>query len=123
MIELWTIQMSSWRIAKARDIFLLDVTAMSGHPPFAPEFNYVRMYKRGELSEEGYTRLYLEKMAFSQERYPKYWENIEKKGVLALACYCKAGAFCHRILLVDIIIDYYKKKGIEVKYMGEITKD
>ena len=115
--------MSSWRIAKARGIFLLDTTAMTGHPPFAPEFEYVRMYKRGELSEEAYTQLYKERMAYSQIRYPNYWDNIEKKGVLALACYCKAGAFCHRILLVDLIIDYYKKKDIEVKYMGEITKE
>ena len=115
--------MGQHRLAKAKGIFLLDSTAMSGIQQFAPEFRFVKMYKRGEITEEAYTDLYHTKMAESQLRYPKYWDNIANKKQVAIACYCKAGQFCHRILLIELIIDYYKKKGIEAVYMGEITKD
>lgn len=122
-MEVWTISLSQWRVAKERGIFLLDTTAMSGVKVFAPDFNLVKMYKRGEITEEVYTAFYHEKMAQSQIENKKYWDHLEKRSPLALACYCRAGVFCHRHLLLKLVQDYYATKGVEVKYMGEITKE
>jgi hypothetical protein len=122
-MEVWTIQLGQWRLAKAQGIFVLDTTAMSGIAAFAPDFHLVKLYKAGKITEEVYTAFYEEKMQESQLLYPKYWDHIQTKGKVALACYCAAGKFCHRHLLLPIVTAYYKKKDITVKYMGEIEKE
>ncbi|WP_144106704.1 hypothetical protein [Paraburkholderia sp. BCC1886] len=122
VVKLFKVQLSRWRLVRDLGIHLLDVTAKSGNPAFAPRFDDVMAYKRGELSEEEYTRRYLQRMSISKKRFPQEWEKLKAIHLpIAVACYCKAGVFCHRHLFVGIAADYLKDAGIDVKLMYEIT--
>lgn len=102
-IHVWTIQMAKWRIAKEREIHLLDTTAKSGHSEFAPDFGVVMAYKAGQVSEAQYTDIYYARMRKSYRENRNKWDMLKEYPRLAIACYCKPGAFCHRHLFVDII--------------------
>jgi hypothetical protein len=121
-ITLFTVQLSKWRLVRELGVTLLDITAKSGVTAFAPLFDDVMAYKRGALSEEEYTRRYLGRMRHSRRDQPKEWERVKTlSDKIALACYCKAGAFCHRHLFMDLIGDYLKDAHFEVKHAGELT--
>lgn len=47
--KLYTIQLAKWRLAKGRNIFLINITAKSGVTAFAPSYARVMEYVRGEL--------------------------------------------------------------------------
>lgn len=117
---LWTIQLSNWRLAKQQDVFLLNTTAKSGLQPFAPEYSNVMAYKRGELTEQEYTVRYWEKMQLSQQQYPKHWARLKHYPRVAVACYCRAGAFCHRHLFVELAKTYLEQAGHTVILKGEL---
>jgi hypothetical protein len=121
-ITLYTVQLSRWRLVRELGITLLDITAKSGTPAFAPLFDDVMAYKRGALSEEQYTRRYLARMRHSRREQAKEWERIKTlPDRIALACYCKVGVFCHRHLFRDLLSNYLKDAQFEVKYAGELT--
>lgn len=121
IIEVWTIAIPQWRKAKALDITLLDITAKSGIPAFAPDFKHVMDYKAGKLSEEDYTKFYYGKMRKSLIDNPEDWEKLLSFDKVAVACYCTAGQFCHRLLFTDMMKKYCFSKGIHVTLKGEIT--
>ena len=112
--------MSQWRKAKDLGIVLCDITAKSGLKPYAPDFADVMAYKRGELSEEEYTKIYLDRMARSKIRFPKRWETLKNESHIAFACYCKVDAFCHRHLFISLVKEYLEAENYEVILMGEI---
>ena len=119
-IQIWTISMSQWRKAKALNIPLLDITVKSGNEAFAPYKEALWQYKEGKMSDENYTRYYYEKMRLSVQGMPEEWEKLLKEPVIAIACYCPADAFCHRLLFKDMMIKYCATKGYECKYLGEL---
>jgi hypothetical protein len=119
-IQIWTIQMGQWRKAKALNIPLLDITVKSGNEVFAPYREALRQYKDGFMSNEDYTRYYYEKMRASLQGMPEEWEKLLKEPVIAIACYCPADAFCHRLLFKDMMIKYCEAKGYSAVYKGEI---
>lgn len=119
-IQVWTTQIAKWRVAKANDIFFLDTTAKSGVLAFAPDFGDVMRYKRGEMSEEEYTRIYLERMEKSKERFPVKWQCLVKRPRIAFACYCPKGKFCHRHLFLDVVEKHFTPLGYEIIRMGEL---
>jgi len=121
-IRIYTVQIAQWRLCKSLGIEMLDTTAKSGIAAFAPDMSKVWDYKNGKMSEEEYTRLYLAKMAESQELNPGRWEELKGYDTVALACYCRAGQFCHRHLLIMVVKKYLEAHGIEVTLCGEITK-
>jgi hypothetical protein len=121
-IELWTIQMGQWRLAKAAGIHLLDSTAKSGVEAFAPLMHNVMAYKSGQLSEEQYTALYLEKMAQSKIINSRTWAFLDHYPKLAIACYCPAGVFCHRHLFKKLAIEHLTNQNITVIDRGELIK-
>jgi hypothetical protein len=118
-IHIWTVQMARWRKVKEAGIFFLDITAKSGILAFAPEFENVMRYKRGELTEEEYTQLYLERMVVSKQKYPMRWASLKNHPQMALACYCKPGVFCHRHLFAKLMTDHLAEQGIPVIHHGE----
>lgn len=120
-LELYTIQMAKWRLAKELNIPLLDITAKSGLSCFAPLFSNVMAFKRGELSEKEYTKLYLEKMEESKVKFPSHWDKLKLYDKVAIACYCKVDTFCHRYLFRDLLEDYLNTAGINVINKGEIN--
>lgn len=87
---------------------------------FAPNFDYVMAYKRGEMSEEEYTFHYLERMKTSRRVNPQAWEKLKEQKEVALACYCASGVFCHRHLFSGLMKDYLKEQGFETSLMGEL---
>lgn len=126
VIEVWTIQLGKWRLAKEKDIALLNITAGSGVQAFAPDFDLVKAYKRGEVPEEAYTEFYHRRMGESRKRFPQLWEQLSEKKRVALACYCKAGVYCHRLLFVPMMKQYLEEKQepgkhYKVMYQGELT--
>ena len=115
--------MAKWRLVKERGIAFLDITAKSGIAAFAPDFGDVMRYKRGELSEEEYTKIYVERMARSRTVCPRRWASLNQRYEIAVACYCKAGVFCHRHLFVNEYKDFLEEQGCVVIVEGEIEHE
>jgi uncharacterized protein YeaO (DUF488 family) len=119
-IAIWTIQMARWRLAKERNIFLLDITVKSGVAEFAPSWECLRAYKQGTMPEDQYTAEYLERMSNSKERNPKHWARLSAYPRIALACYCPADAYCHRHLFKALMALHINVQGHPVVQMGEL---
>lgn len=121
-IHVWTMQMAQWRLAREMDVHVLDITVMSGIKAFAPEWWALRGYQRKEISEEEYTRLYHARMHDSKIKAPRSWESLFKRPRVALACYCKAGVFCHRLLFKDLMQEHLKQHHVKMIDEGELTR-
>lgn len=91
-----------------------DITSKVGGI-FSPTWDMVRNYKDfGD--EEEYTARYLSHMRESYIKHIELWKEMIvmcKRGDVVLVCYCKAGDFCHRVLLAEML----QKCG--VTYKGE----
>ena len=120
-MELWTISISQWRKAKARGIELIDITVKSGDKLFAPESSVLWAYKAGEVSEDEYTRLYLNKLRDASRASPEAFKMfLSQDGPVAVGCYCRAGIFCHRHLFVQFMEHVARGNGYSLSYRGEI---
>ncbi len=121
-INIWTIQMGQWRIAKERGIAMLNITAMNGIKAFAPDFNDVMAYKKGLMTEEKYLEIYQARMDASRINNPEVWKKLSEFPDVAVACYCRAGAFCHRHPFTKMMTEYLTKFNYNVVLKGELTK-
>jgi uncharacterized protein YeaO (DUF488 family) len=92
----------------------LDITVKTGWNVFAPTWDMVMNYKDGKISQEEYTKQYYDKMRISYANRRDDWNWLLRQEEVVLVCFCKAGDFCHRLLLADILV----KLGAE--YLGEI---
>jgi len=92
----------------------LDITVKTGSDLLAPTWNMVMGYKSGKITQDEYIDLYYSKMRLSYINNQNFWIRLLKRDEVILVCFCKAGDFCHRILLADILV----KLGAE--YLGEI---
>ncbi|MGG4591655.1 hypothetical protein ACLPJK_25710 [Pseudomonas aeruginosa] len=119
-MQIYTIQIAKWRRAAAIHVPLLDITVKSGEPLFAPDRFLLYAYKQGRIDEEQYRQQYLEKMRESLRSFWYRWEQVASMPVVALACYCRAGEFCHRHLLTECFCRYCHKRSIPFEYLGEI---
>ncbi len=120
-MELYTVSLSQWRKAKALDIPLIDITVKSGLRVFAPDESVLWAYKRGEVTDERYTELYLARLGEQFRTQPEAFQSfLEQEGKVAVACYCAAGKFCHRHLFVDFIAELGDNNGYSVTIKGEI---
>jgi len=71
-----------------------------------PGWNLVNGYKRGQIDEEEYTELYEDKVT------PLIDTAIEQlRDGDVLCCWCKKGAFCHRVIVAKLLA----QRGIEVQ--------
>lgn len=126
-MRLYTLQMAKWRKAKELGIPVLDTTVKSGELTFAPSWQIVRAVKDGvSLSgihvspEQDYIDRYKVLMNESWRNNQARWLEVAAMPDVALMCYCKAGDFCHRILLIKYFESLCAKYGIPFEYMGEI---
>lgn len=120
-MDVYTIAIPQWRKARDRDIELFDITVKSGFEPFAPYKDVLYAYKRGEVTDDQYTEIYLKKLTERLRAVPEDFQSfLERKGPIAVACYCKAGKFCHRHLFVDFIQEVAEDNGYTVRLGGEI---
>jgi len=120
-MELYTIALSQWRKAKERQIPLIDITVKSGLLVFAPEPSVLWAYKRNEVSDDQYTELYLERLRTQlRGQYEPFQEFLEQEGPVAVACYCRAGKFCHRHIFASFMQDLAEDNGYTLFLRGEI---
>lgn len=119
-MELFTIQIAKWRIAKRLNITHLDTTVKSGDKVFAPAWNMVIGHKARSITDEQYTSEYISMMRLSYQNNTSRWLEVATMDRVALACYCPANCFCHRLLLVDLFEKVCQKHAIPFKYSGEI---
>lgn len=122
-MQIWTMQLSRWRLAKKFDIEVANITAKSGVPTFAPRFQDVMEYKGGQINETEYSALYLGRMQMSFVRNRVAWEDLKHKGNVAYACYCRQDVFCHRHLFVGLLTKWFDRDGVDYELMGELTTD
>lgn len=121
-MKIYTIQMSKWRKAEKLGIPFKDITVKSGDKLFAPTWDFLMEYKQ-YLDEEKYISKYIPLMRESYKNNKDKWLELCNMEQVAVACYCKAGKFCHRHLLVDILEKICQANNIEFERMGEIELD
>jgi len=117
MTQVWTAQFSY------PGPYRMDITHATTDPIgrfFAPTKQMVQAYKyntgqaeevRRRLYEEQYAMLMLSRLPEMVEM--EIWNKIMNMPHIVLICYCTAGAFCHRLLAKDMMI----QQGCE--YIGE----
>ncbi|MGL5466586.1 MAG: DUF488 family protein, N3 subclade [Shewanella sp.] len=118
--QIWTIQMSQWRLARDNDIQFMDITVKSGNQVFAPTWDNLRAYQDGRMTKEEYSSLYYNKVIASIKTHPQEWGQLLNHKKIALACYCRAGDFCHRHLFSVLAVSYIQSKRQKVEFMGEL---
>jgi uncharacterized protein YeaO (DUF488 family) len=118
---LYTIQLAQWRKAKAQGIPILDSIVRSGDAVFAPTWDMVSKIKNDSLTDVQYTALYRELMIKSIKENPDRWRQVMSMEMVAIGCYCKAGEFCHRHLLAEILHRLCTHNGVECLLNGELT--
>lgn len=117
----YTVAIPQWRKAKALGIELFDITVKSGDQRFAPYPDVLWAYKRGEVTDEQYTEVYREKLRKQLLSTPEVFEELlEGTEPKAVACYCRAGKFCHRHIYIDVMSEIAEDNGIAFEYCGEI---
>lgn len=121
-MRLMTIQVSKWRLAKKHNVMFLDTTVKSGYSLFSPTWEMVLNHKNKTMSDDEYRRLYRDMLIKSwRERREEWMKFLQSDELTALACYCKPGAFCHRVLLKDFLQQLCKQLEIPFEYYGELT--
>lgn len=113
--------MAKHRLATQRGVVFVNTTVKNGLKAFAPSWEMVMGHKAGELSDEAYTEQYLVRMQRSQDEAPEHWDALAYGGEIALACFCRAGNFCHRYLLLKLLTQWCEKRGVSVEHMGELA--
>ena len=118
----WTVQISRWRLARDLYIPMVDITVKSGIPTFSPTWENLMAYKRGEMTKTAYAQAYFQKVIPTVQSEPQAWADLTQHKNIALACYCRAGDFCHRHLFAGLYITYLQSLGHKVLFMGELIE-
>ena len=121
-LQILTTQISKWRLCRDHKIFFLDTTVKSGYSLFAPTWDMVMAHKASIMSDEEYSHLYRKILINSwMSRREEWMKFLQTPEPVALACFCKAGKFCHRLLLKDFLQQLCKQLNIPFEYFGELT--
>lgn len=119
----YTVQIAKHRLLEGKGIEFVDTTVKSGKDSiFKPSWEIVLGHKSKELTDAQYTERYIGLMRDSYRNRFEEWLSFLNKDKVAIACYCKAGCFCHRLLLIDILTKVAIKHGIEFQYLGELVE-
>lgn len=123
-MRVWTIQLAKWRMLTRTEVHLVDTTVKSGIKELAPSWDLLTRYRMDPVGMEAtYRKEFAELMSRSQEEHPEVWDSLLRMETVALACYCRPGKFCHRHLLTEMLVEYGRKRDVEVKLMGEWGDD
>lgn len=100
----------------------LDITVKGNDPAgklYAPTWDMVNGVKKGTLSpaeyEEKYYDLLIARWKANGEEMNRLVEMVRDRDLTAV-CFCPAGAFCHRVLMVKFL-----QHNWTVEYGGERT--
>ncbi|QVW28643.1 hypothetical protein pEaSNUABM8_00146 [Erwinia phage pEa_SNUABM_8] len=103
---------------------LIDITVKTGNKLLAPTWDFLMEYKNSNKDAEAeavYTRKYRAKIKQLYRTEPDVLLELLYAGRIALMCFCPAGKFCHRHLLVQTFQALGERYGVEIVLMGEIT--
>lgn len=95
---------------------VIDVTVKSsvGDARYAaPTWDMVMGYKNNKITKEEYAVLYEDILAVNSKNILEFFKSFTEE--IAIACYCRPGMFCHRVLLAKWLA---AKLGWE--YSGEL---
>lgn len=123
ILKVWTVQMAKWRKARERNVPVIDITVKSGNKKLAPTWEFLMEYKnsaKDDAAEAVYTEKFIAKIQQLKRDEPDVLLELLYSGEIALMCYCPAGKFCHRHLLVNELVTLGQDHDVEVVYMGEI---
>lgn len=121
-MRIHTIQIAKWRLAKARGIAFVDTTVKTGTSVFAPSWQIVRDIKGGAITAEEYTAQYKRMMAKSYHEHRDEWlQAMRDDAIVAYACFCPAGVFCHRLLLARFFERLCEIHEIPFENLGELV--
>jgi len=121
-VELYTIQMAKWRLAKTLNVPMIDTTCRSKDTlVFSPTTEMVRLYKSGQMSEEEYSKLYNRTMRDSYINNRDAWDELVRRDTVAITCFCREGVFCHRHLLREMLELVCAHQKLPFLYKGEIS--
>ena len=110
-----------WKVDAAAAVFadMHDVTVKSGDTQFAPTWDFLMEYKRDQ-DEGKYISKFIPLMRENYKNNTQYWVDFLSQESITIGCYCKAGKFCHRHLLVDIFKKVCEHHNIPFRYGGEL---
>lgn len=123
-------QMAKWRSVKILrpETNLVNTTVRSGERNLAPTWNMVHLVKSNYANPEelaaaqaDYTRTYRKLIHARFREDPEYFLQYLYGKEVTFMCYCKAGDFCHRHLLVKFIKVLARIYKVEVTYLGELS--
>ena len=113
------------QIGRGGSGLILDTTVKSGAElgkVLAPTWDIVWGVKRGKLSPEEYEVIYLnllrERFRVNKDAFLEILAHDE----ITATCYCRAGAFCHRHLAVNVLEKIAAHYGISFERGGEVTR-
>jgi len=93
----------------------LNISRKSGDICFAPTWDLVVGIKTRVITRDEYIKRYIKSMRISYLQNQDKWESIMNNDELTLMCYCKPFGFCHRYILVSLLISLNNK----IVYCGE----
>lgn len=121
---IYTLQLSKWRLAKAKGILAIDITVKSGINLFAPDWDFLMAYKnspKGPDDEEAYRVAYIAKLNRGYRENPQAFLELFQHELLVVMCYCPEGVFCHRHLFVTALQQMARKLNLPFLAGGELT--
>jgi len=101
----------------------LDITVKSGigiGKVFAPTWDMVMGVKQGRITEAEYTEQFLNLLRERYRQNEAAFAEVLKRERVVLLCYCRARAFCHRHLVVDVLEKVAKAKLLPFERGGEV---
>ena len=112
-LHVYTAQLGTYQGPDALDVTIKSSTGLGR--VFAPtRWDMVMGVKRGRVNQEAYQQWYLDVLRDSYRRHRQEWDTLLSRRRVVLLCYCPPGAFCHRLILADVL----GKLGAELR--GEL---
>ncbi len=122
-MDVYTIQLAKHRLCVPLEIPIIDITAKSGIPQFAPTMPDVVALKQGKMEWDAYVDIYIKKLRNTWMYHRHQWDMVLSMPCVAVACYCSYGKNCHRYVWVDVLKKVASARGIAVNYIGDITEE
>lgn len=122
-MQLYTAQIGKESLASEIGVPFIDTTVKSGWRELAPRWDMVMGHKNNDplWNDAAYTAEFHRLMEISLSENPQFWGDLLHSESVCLGCYCRAGKFCHRRLLIDILRNLCALRGIDFEYCGELS--
>ncbi len=86
----------------------IDITIKSGAKLVAPTWGMVMGWKDGTITDQEYTRMYLNILEKNKEKIIEWLKSLKLDRIVFM-CYCRDNTFCHTYLLIDWLVEQDKE--------------